>query len=160
MVTVVLATANSYLGSAAKASLARTSDIQVVGAGRDVEAVISAVSQREPRLLIVDLALPQAETLTRLTQLWKGGTQGPRVLTIDNGSDERRALAMAKAGAYGYMSAKAIPIHLSRAIRKITAGEAWFSRKLMGRIVDELHRRSWGLGAMDRCVADNGESHS
>ena len=145
-VTVVLASANVQLSNAVKAILAVTSDIQLVGAARGVKAVISAVGQRQPRLLIVDLAHPQAGILP---QLRKRGTQGPRVLTIDNIPDERQALAMAKAGAYGYMSAETIPAHLSTAIRRIDAGEAWFSRKVSARIVDELHRLSRAGGGKD-----------
>ncbi len=62
------------------------------------------------------------------------------VLTIDEGLDERRALQVAKAGAHGYMPADAVPAYLIEAIRIITAGKAWFSRKLTARIVDEFHR--------------------
>ncbi len=58
-VTVVLASANIQLSYAVNASLLVTSDIQLVGTAPDVNTVISAVSQRQPRLLIVDLALPQ-----------------------------------------------------------------------------------------------------
>ncbi len=58
-VTVVLATADLQLSYAVHASLLVTSDIQLVGAAPDVNTVISAVSRRQPRLLIVDLALPQ-----------------------------------------------------------------------------------------------------
>ncbi len=47
---------------------------------------------------------------------------------------------MAKAGACGYVPAEAVPAYLTKAIRSIAAGEAWFSRKLAAKIVDEFHR--------------------
>ncbi len=96
--------------------------------------------QRQPRILTVDLALPPAGALPLLAQVRKRGVGGPMVLTIDEGLDDRRALQVAKAGAHGYMPAEAVPAYLTEAIRTITAGKAWFSRKLAAKIVDEFHR--------------------
>ncbi len=47
---------------------------------------------------------------------------------------------MAKAGASGYLTAEAIPAYLAKAVRCMALGEAWFSRKLMAKIVDEFQQ--------------------
>ncbi len=153
-VTVVFASANGQLLNAAKEILAATSDIQLVGEARGAIEVIPLVSKRRPTLLIIDLALPPAGALPLLAQVRKRGVGGPMVLTIDEGLDERRALQVAKAGAHGYMAAEAVPAYLTEAIRTITAGKAWFSRKLAAKIVDELQRLGRVQPGMDRCVTE------
>lgn len=62
------------------------------------------------------------------------------MLTIDEAFDERQALQAAKAGAYGYMLAEAIPVHLATAVSCMAAGDPWFSRRLSAKIVDEFQR--------------------
>ncbi len=153
-VTVVFASANGQLLNAAKEILAATSDIQLVGEARGAIEVIPLVSKRRPTLLIIDLALPPAGALPLLAQVRKHGVGGPMVLTIDEGLDERRALQVAKAGAHGYMAAEAVPAYLTEAIRTITVGKAWFSRKLAAKIVDELQRLGRVQPGMDRCVTE------
>lgn len=139
-VTVLLASTDVKLSDAVEAKLAVTSEIQLVSTAQGIKALWSALRQHQPGILAVDLAVAWAGSPSLLAGLRNRGTAGPRVLTIDDGFDERRAVRIARAGAHGYLSADTLHIHLTRAIRRLAQGETWFSRKLEGRIVDEWHR--------------------
>ncbi len=138
-IKVVLASANLELLEAAKAALGRERAIKLVGEARGARQALQLVSQRRPTLFIVDLALPPAGGLLVLARVRRRSPK-TRALTIDEALDERQALRVAKAGAYGYMLAKAVPGYLAKAVRCMDAGEVWFSRKLTAKIVDEFHR--------------------
>ncbi len=136
-IKLVLASANLQLLEAAKASLAAAPAIKLVGEARGGRQALQLVSQRRPTLLIVDLTLPPTGGLPFLVQVRRRSPK-TRVLTIDDELDEGQALRVAKAGTYGYMVAAAIPAQLAKAVRCIASGEAWFSRKLMAKVWDEL----------------------
>jgi len=136
---ILLASANSQLLDQARAGLAAEIAIKIVGEARGGREAVHLVSQRRPRFLLVDLALPPAGGLPVLAQVRR---QSPktRVLAIDAQLDEGRVLRATKAGAHGYMLGEAIPGYLAKAVRVMAAGEVWLSRKLMGTVVAELQR--------------------
>lgn len=138
-VMVILASNNGQLLDQARAGLAAEKAIRIVGEARGGKETVALVSQRRPTLLVVDMALPPAGGLPVVAQVRKGSPK-TRVLAIDDRLNEQRVLKLAKAGAYGYMLGDAIPGYLAKAVRVMAAGEVWLSRKLMGRLVEELER--------------------
>ena len=62
------------------------------------------------------------------------------MLAIDNQLDEAQVLRVTKAGSHGYMLGEALPAYLAKAVRVMAAGEAWLSRKLMAKVVEEIQR--------------------
>jgi len=136
---LVLASDNSELLNRARVGLAAEKAVKIIGETRRGRETVALVSQRRPTLLVIDLALPPSGGLPVLAQVRKRSPK-TRVLAIDEHLDEQRVLRVAKAGAYGYMLGEAIPTHLGKAVRVMAAKEAWLSRKLMARVVDELQR--------------------
>lgn len=136
---LVLASDNNQLLDRARVGLAAEKTVKIVGETREGKETVALVSQRRPALLVIDLALPPSGGLPVLAQVRKRSPK-TRVLAIDDRLDEQRVLRVAKAGAYGYMLGEAIPTHLGKAVRVMAAKEAWLSRKLMARVVDELQR--------------------
>jgi DNA-binding NarL/FixJ family response regulator len=139
LIKVALASDNSQVLDQARAGLAAEKAVRIVGEAREGKETVALVSQRRPTLLIVDMALPPAGGLPVVAQVRKGSPK-TRVLAIDDRLNEQRVLKLAKAGAYGYMLGEAIPAYLAKAVRVMAAGEVWLSRKLMGRLVEELER--------------------
>ena len=138
-IMLVLASDNSELLNRARVGLAAEKAVKIIGETRRGRETVALVSQRRPTLLVIDLALPPSGGLPVLAQVRKRSPK-TRVLAIDEHLDEQRVLRVAKAGAYGYMLGEAIPTHLGKAVRVMAAKEAWLSRKLMARVVDELQR--------------------
>lgn len=139
LLTTVLASDNRQILDRARAGLAADKAVRTVRVAQEGEGVLRLVRRRRPALLVVDLALPPGGGLAVLTQV-RRQSRKTRVLVIDQQLDEGRALQVAKAGAHGYMLEEAIPAYLAKAVRVMAAGEAWFSRRLMARVVEELQR--------------------
>jgi len=138
-IMVLLASANSQLLDQARAGLAAEKAIKIVGEAGGAREAVHLVSQRRPRFLLLDLALPPAGGLPVLAQIRRRSPK-TRVLAVDARLDEERVMRVAKAGAHGYMLEEAIPAYLVKAIRVMAAGEVWLSRKLMAMVVAELQR--------------------
>ena len=138
-IKVVLASDNNQLLDQAKAALAAEKAIKLVGVARGVREAVALVSHRRPTLLILDLTLPPAGGLPLLAPVRKRSPK-TKVLAIDNQLDEARVLRVTKAGSHGYMLGEALPAYLAKAVRVMAAGEAWLSRKLMSKVVEELQR--------------------
>lgn len=139
MITLVIASDNRQLIDQVRAVLGAAKVASIVGEARKSREAVAMVSRRRPALLLLDLALAPATTSTLLADVRKRSPK-TRVLAIDDRLDEERVLRAAKAGAHGYMLWEAIPAYLSKAVGVMAAGEAWFSRKLMGRLILELQR--------------------
>ena len=139
LITVALASDSSQLLGQARAALTTAEDITIAGEARGAEQLLHLVRQRRPTLLLLDLALPPAGGDAVIAQVRERSPK-TRVLAIDDRLDEGEVLRVAKAGAHGYMLAEAIPAYLPRAVRVMAAREVWFSRKLMGKVVEELQR--------------------
>ena len=138
-ISVVVASNNKQFLDQARAGISPGEAIRIVGEAREAWEALDVVSRRKPTLLILDLGLPPAGGLPVLSQMRKR-RPGTQVLAVDGQLDEAQMLMATKAGAHGYMLAEAIPAHLAKAIRVMTAGETWLGRKLMTKVVEELQR--------------------
>lgn len=139
LIKVALASDSSQVVGQARAALATEEAITIAGEARGAEQVLHLVRQRRPTLLLLDLALPPAGGHALIAQVREQSAR-TRVLAIDDQLDEGEVLRVAKTGAHGYMLEEAIPVYLAKAVRVMAAGEVWFSRKLMGKVVEELQR--------------------
>ena len=139
LMTMALASDNTQFLTQARTRLARERAVRIVGEAREAREAAALVTHRRPTLVLLDVALPPAGGLPILRQIRKRSPK-TRTLVIDARFDEGRVLRVAKAGAHGYMVAEAVPGYLAKAVRVMAAGEVWFSRKLMGKVVDELQR--------------------
>lgn len=139
LIKVILASDNSHFLDQARAALAAQKGIAIVGEARQSEQVLQLLRERRPMLLLLNLVLPPTGGLPLLPQIRERSPK-TRVLAVDDRLHEGRALRVAKGGGQGYMLAEAIPTHLSKAVRVMAAGEAWFSRSLMGKVIGELQR--------------------
>jgi DNA-binding NarL/FixJ family response regulator len=138
-IMVVLASNNSHLLDQGRKALAAERAIRIVGEAQKRDLALHMVRHRRPTILIIDLALPPAGGFLVLPQI-KRRSPKTRVLAIDDRLDEARVLRAAKAGADGYMLQEAVPGFLAKAVRVMSAGEAWLSRSLIGKVVAELQR--------------------
>lgn len=139
LIKVALASDSSQVVGQARAALATEEAITIAGEARGGEQALHLVHHRRPTLLLLDLALPLAGGHALIAQVRERRAR-TRVLAIDNQLDEGEVLRVAKMGAHGYMLEEAIPAYLAKAVRVMAAGEVWFSRKLMGKVVEELQR--------------------
>lgn len=126
-------------------------DIEVVGEGRDVESALATVSASHPDVVILDVHLPGGSgggALDVLAGLPKGD-EAPRVLALSVSDAAEDVVAVVRAGARGYVTKSISGPDLSDAVRRVRDGDAVFSPRLAGFVLD-----AFGASAGDIAVAD------
>ena len=113
-------------------------DIEVVGEARDVESAIEVVSDVSPDVVILDVHLPGGTgggALDVLAAIVDGQTP-PRVLALSVSDAAEDVVAVVRAGARGYVTKSISGPDLSDAVRRVATGDAVFSPRLAGFVLD------------------------
>jgi two-component system nitrate/nitrite response regulator NarL len=146
-------------------ALADTFAVYEVSERRALEQVTMNL---KPHFLVLDLMLPRLKGLTGLSHL-QHLSPHTKILVLTEEPSETEGVAALKAGARGYCARWIDPPHLKKALEVIQNGEIWIQRKLISRLLAELHllagdtrgtrgrpRRAslGGLTARQRLVAD------
>src|SRR5690606_13743388 len=116
-------------------------DIHVVGQGRDVESAIEAVRATKPEVVILDVHLPGGTgggALDVLAEI-RGDADSPRVLALSVSDAADDVVAVVRAGARGYVTKSISGPDLSDAVRRVAGGDAVFSPRLAGFVLDAFN---------------------
>ncbi|WP_084124364.1 response regulator transcription factor [Demequina sp. NBRC 110054] len=116
-------------------------DIEVVGEGRDVESAIAAVRQAHPEVVILDVHLPGGTGGGALDVLAEILTdpEPPRVLALSVSDAAEDVVSTVRAGARGYVTKSISGPELSDAVRRVASGDAVFSPRLAGFVLDAFN---------------------
>lgn len=116
-------------------------DIDVVGEGRDVESAIAAVKEAKPDVVILDVHLPGGTGGGALDVLAEilGGATAPKVLALSVSDAADDVVAVVRAGARGYVTKSISGPDLSDAVRRVASGDAVFSPRLAGFVLDAFN---------------------
>lgn len=116
-------------------------DIEVVGEGRDVESAIAEIADAKPEVVILDVHLPGGTgggALDVLAQV-AGRADSPRVLALSVSDAAEDVVAVIRAGARGYVTKSISGPDLSDAVRRVALGDAVFSPRLAGFVLDAFN---------------------
>lgn len=105
------------------------SDMEVLGDYSSVELALEALS-KQPDLVLLDFDLGETDGLAFLRQCNEKGFQG-KVLVVTAGMSRADTLSMLQAGAAGVFLKHNSPPDLIRAIRSISAGQAWIDAETL-----------------------------
>lgn len=123
-IEVVLADDHAVVRGALRALLDAQPDIAVVGEAEDIASTRAALRDRRPRVLILDVNMPDGLSVDALAELRADSPETAIVLlTMERDlSLARRALAD---GARGYLFKDAAHLELIDAVRRTAAGEEY-----------------------------------
>jgi DNA-binding NarL/FixJ family response regulator len=126
-------------------------DIEVVGEARDVEGAIEAVRVTKPEVVILDVHLPGGTGGGALDVLAEvlGGAGAPRVLALSVSDAAEDVVAVVRAGARGYVTKSISGPDLSDAVRRVATGDAVFSPRLAGFVLDAFNAAGGEVAAAD-----------
>ena len=125
---------------------AHAADLEVVGEADDVEGAVAAVHALTPDVVLLDVHLPGgnggggAEVVV--------ACQDAPALSVSDASDD--VVGVIRAGARGYVTKAISTADLAQAVRRVAAGDAAFSPRLAGFVLD-----AFGAGAGEVAVADS-----
>lgn len=127
------------------------SDIEVLGEGRDVETAIAAVATFKPDVVILDVHLPGGTGGGALDVLAAilGEASAPRVLALSVSDAADDVVAVVRAGARGYVTKSISGPELSDAVRRVASGDAVFSPRLAGFVLDAFNAAGGEVSSVD-----------
>lgn len=148
-VTVVIVDDHDVIRVGVRESLAP--DLVVVGEARDVESAIDTVRAARPQVVILDVHLPGGTGGGALDVLAEILTfaDAPRVLALSVSDAAEDVVATVRAGARGYVTKSISGPDLSDAVRRVAAGDAVFSPRLAGFVLDAFGAAGGEVAALD-----------
>ena len=150
MIDVILVDDHLMFRAGVRASLDET--INVVGEADDVDSAITMVRSLQPPVVVLDVHLPGgmggggAEVIQACTDLL--GTVRFLALSVSDAAED--VVAVIRAGARGYVTKAISGADLSDAISRVAGGDAVFSPRLAGFVLD-----AFGAAAGDVATGDD-----
>jgi DNA-binding NarL/FixJ family response regulator len=119
--------------------------VQIVGEAGDVDGAVREIVQRAPDVVLLDVHLPGGGGVEILRRL---ALEAPdaRCLALSVSDDPEDVIAVIRAGARGYVTKTISSAELAEAVRRVQDGDAVFSPRLAGFVLDAFAGGS-GAGA-------------
>ncbi len=109
--------------------------VDVVGWASDVDDAIAAIRDLRPEVVLVDVHMPGGGGLAVIKNISEDDTD-VRFLALSVSDKAEDVIAMIRAGARGYVTKSISPADLVDAIARIANGDAVFSPRLAGFVLD------------------------
>ncbi|AWB89948.1 LuxR C-terminal-related transcriptional regulator [Salinibacterium hongtaonis] len=150
MTTVVIVDDHSIFRSGLRASL--DSAVEVLGEAADVDSAIDAVTELKPEVVLLDVHLPGgqggggAEVIRRSLPHLSGTT----FLALSVSDSAEDVVGVIRAGARGYITKGSSADDVNTAIATVAGGDAVFSPRLAGFVLD-----AFGAAAGEQAATDD-----
>jgi DNA-binding NarL/FixJ family response regulator len=118
----------------------------VVGSASEVDAAIELIRERDPDVVLVDVHMP-AGGGSRVIREVLATNPNARFLALSVSDSPDDVIATIRAGARGYVTKSISPRDLADAIRRVVEGDAVFSPRLAGFVLDAF--ATVPVGAVD-----------
>ncbi len=125
-ISVLLINDHRLVREALRDSLAKQSDIKVVGEARDIATAIERARNLRPDVLVCDIALPALSEIETASKLMKTNGVEAKIVALLTQADRRLVIELTRAGAIAYVSKSSASTELVRAIRAAAAGQSYF----------------------------------
>ena len=109
--------------------------VEVVGEAEDVQPAIAVIGERLPDVVLLDVHLPGGGGQLVVTAL-KAEHPQVRFLALSASDAPEDVIAVIRAGARGYVTKTLSGADLGDAVRRVAAGDAVFSPRLAGFVLD------------------------
>lgn len=135
MIRVFVVDDHSLFLAGVTAELEGREDITLLGSAEDVDEAVSRLRRDRPDVALVDVHMPGGGGLAVLENV-KDDRPEVKFLALSVSDAAEDVIAMIRAGARGYVTKSIKPDELAAAIRRVHAGDAVFSPRLAGFVLD------------------------
>ena len=149
-VRVVIVDDHSIFRSGLRSDLDDT--VAVVGEAADVPGAIAVIAQTRPDVVLLDVHLPggSGQDATGGEEVIRGSVDVPtRFLALSVSDAAEDVVRVIRAGARGYITKGSSGIEVSRAVHAVSGGDAVFSPRLAGFVLDAFGAVSGETAAVD-----------
>ena len=108
---------------------------EIVGSSGDVDEAVNAIRAANPNVVLVDVHMPGGGGIAVVRSLVESNPE-VRFLALSVSDEPEDVIAMIRAGARGYVTKSIAPADLVGAIRQVDEGDAVFSPRLAGFVLD------------------------
>ena len=125
--------------------------VQVVGEAEDVDTAVAAVTEHRPDVVLLDVHLPGGggvEVMRKLAAVGPASAPLPRFLALSVSDAAEDVIGTIRGGARGYVTKTITGPELVSAIRRVADGDAVFSPRLAGFVLDAF------AGSIDVAAVD------
>ncbi|MGW0802016.1 response regulator [Nonomuraea sp. NPDC002799] len=109
--------------------------IEVVGEAEDVETAVKAIAEHQPDVVLLDVHMPGGGGQEVLRRVLGSGSQ-VRFLALSVSDAAEDVIGVIRGGARGYVTKNISGKELTDAIRRVADGDAVFSPRLAGFVLD------------------------
>lgn len=139
-IRVVLADDHALVRAGIRSMLKAIAGIEVVAEAGDGHEVIRLVNSLQPRLVLMDIAMPGLNGLEATARIVKSHPR-TAVLILSMHATEEYALQALRAGASGYLLKDAAPAELELALAAVARGETYLSPAISRHVITDYRRR-------------------
>ena len=110
-------------------------EFSIVGSAFDVDTAIAEIRGLNPDVVLVDVHMPDGGGIAVIEGVVETNPE-VKFLALSVSDQAEDVIAMIRAGARGYVTKTIEPPELADAVRRVHAGDAVFSRRLAGFVLD------------------------
>ena len=138
-VRVVLVDDHSMFRSGVRAELATDTGVEIVGEAGGVGEAVAVIARTAPDVVLLDVHMPDGGGKAVLEQVAKSAPT-VRFLALSVSDAAEDVIGVIRAGARGYVTKTISGPDLSSAVRRVADGDAVFSPRLAGFVLDAFTR--------------------
>jgi len=112
-------------------------DMRIIGESDRSADCLNVISKLKPNVVLLDLDAPRQNSHKLLPSVRQESPHTKVVLLTRHGS-QGRVLESLSFGAVGWIKDRCLISHLTQAIRKVHAGEAWLPRSLVSKVLERV----------------------
>jgi DNA-binding NarL/FixJ family response regulator len=139
-ITVLLAEDHTVVREGFRKLLELENDFEVVGEAKDGRQAVAMVKRLRPAVVLMDIAMPLLNGLEATRQILKA-VPGTRILILTAHSDDAYVKNATESGAVGFLLKQASARVLSKGIREVNKGNAFFG-PFIAKLLPERERKS------------------
>ncbi len=139
-IRVVLADDHALVRAGIRSLLSAMPGVEVVAEARDGHEVIQLVDTLQPRLVLMDIAMPGLNGLEATARIVKSHPR-TAVIILSMHAAEEYALQALRAGAAGYLLKGADLAELELAVSAVARGETYLSPAMSKHLITDYRRR-------------------